>query len=340
MQLRYEQVNTQLHNRPLAPIYFVSGEEPLLVQIACDTIRNTAKQQGFSERKLFHVETGFDWQNLLLHSHNYGLFSEKQILELHLHSISEGTTEALKTYANNPPADKLLLLIMGKLERRLQQTAWFKCIDKIGICIFIWPMEKSQFRVWVAERLSMLPLKIEPEAIEHLISVTEGNLLAAAQEIEKLSFYFATDPIKTITSDRLIQALSDNARFDVFKLTDAALQGEAARCLRILNRLKEEGIEPILILWALSRECRQLASLALQLTQGKPIKTLFQQVSIWEKRQPLFQRALQRHSFAHWYTLLQFAAHCDRVIKGVEWGNVWQSLQQLSLAMAGITNLC
>lgn len=337
MQLRYEQISYQLDNKPLAPVYLISGDELLLVQKTCDCIRDYAKKQGFTERELVYVETGFNWQNLLTRSNNYGLFAEKQILELHLlQGISETAAETLKTYTRNPPTNKLLLIRTGKLDRRQQQTTWFKSIDKIGVFIPIWPMEPYQLFQWITERLASLGLKAEKEAIQCLIAATEGNLSATSQEIEKLSLYFATNTNNVITRDTLLQALSDNARFDPFQLTDAALHGEVKRCLKILNRLKEEGIEPLLILWALSRECRQLATLAFQLEQGKNLKTLFQTYAIWGKRQELFQHALKRCSLTQCYQLLQLAAHTDQTIKGVATSNSWHALQQLSITMAGI----
>ncbi len=337
MQWRYEQVNQQLNSKPLAAIYLVSGDEHLLVQTVCDNIRHAAKKQGFSEREVFHAESGFNWQALLTRSNNYGLFAEKQILELHLaQGFSEAAAETLKTYANNPPDHKLLLIITGKLERRQQQTTWFKQFDAVGVFIPIWPMESTQLAHWITERLATCGLKAEKEAIQCLMSATEGNLLATAQEIEKLRLYFGADTSQVITQDKLMEALSDNARFDPFKLTDAALQGEPIRCLRILNRLKEEGVEPLLILWALSRDCRQLATLAFQLEQGKNLRTLFQTYHIWEKRQGLFQQALRRHSLTHWYQLLRFAARTDRIVKGVESNAIWHALQRLSMSMAGV----
>ncbi|MES2998795.1 MAG: DNA polymerase III subunit delta [Pseudomonadota bacterium] len=341
MQLRYEQLSQHLTDKSLACIYFISGEELLLVQTACDTLRNRAKKLGFSEREVFHAESGFNWQDLLTRSNNYGLFAEKQILELHLsQGISEAAAQMLKTYASDPPTNKLLLIITGKLDRRLQQTGWFKSIDMAGVCITVRPMEKPQLSLWITERLASVGLTADKEAIQCLIFASEGNLLATAQEIEKLSLYFALNTQQVITQAAVIEALSDNARFDPFKLIDAALQGEASRCLRILNRLQEEGVEPLLILWSLSRECRQLASFAFQLAKGKDLKTLFQSAHLWEKRQHLFQRALQRHCLAQWYQLLRFSARSDRIIKGVEPGNIWNTLQRLSMQLAGLKTLC
>jgi DNA polymerase III subunit delta len=334
MQLRYEQLN---HQTPLTPIYIVSGEEYLLVQTACDIIRTQAKKQGFSEREVFHADLHFDWQNFLLHCNNYGLFAAKQILELHLaKGVSEAAVQNIKNYVLNPPPDKILLIVTGKIDRRSQQTSWFQQSDKIGTIIFIWPMENPQLTAWISKRLSTFGLHAEDEAIKCLIAATEGNLLATAQEIEKLSLYFAVNTCQLITRDIMLRALADNAHYDPFKLSDAALQGEPTRCLRILHRLREESIEPLLILWSLTRECRQLARFAFQFNQGKNLTMLLQMHPLWKKRQLLLKQALQRHSLSHYYSLLRLAAHGDRIAKGVESGNIWQVLQKLSLAIAGV----
>jgi DNA polymerase III subunit delta len=334
MQCRYEQLQQQLNKSILAPIYFISGEEIVLIQAASNAIRLAAKKAGFTDRQVFYVDKQFNGSSLIGCMNNYGLFADKQLLELHLPpTYSETITQTLTLYAKNPPPNKLLLIIAGKLDRRLQQTTWFKSIDKVGLIISIWPLQALQLLRWVTERFHAMGLKIEKAAIECLIFATEGNLLATAQTIEKLSLYF---DIKNniITTDMLMQALSDSARFDPFKLTDAALEGNSERCLRILMHLKEEGVEPLLILWALSRECRLLASFAYKLNQGQNLITLFKEQHVWEKRRILFQQALTRHTLTHWYRLLGLASRIDQLIKGIGTGQVWNALQTLSLEIA------
>ncbi len=335
MQLPYEKLAQQLKNQALAPIYWISGEEIVLVKAACTAIRIAAEKAGFAERQVFYVDTNFNGSSLTTCMNNYGLFAEKQLLELHLpHGIAEAATQSLQLYANNPSPNKLLLIISGKIDRRLQQSSWFKSIDKVGLFVPIWPMQTAQLFKWITERFHSMGLKAEKAAIECLMFATEGNLVATEQTIEKLNLYM--DGKNTlISTEMLTLALSDHARFDPFKLTDAALAGQSKRCLRILAQLKEEGAEPLLILWALSRECRQLARFAFELNRGNRLTTLFKEQGIWEKRQILFQQALARHPLRHWYKLLGFAAHIDQLIKGIGSANVWNALQTLSIEMAG-----
>lgn len=332
MQLRNEQLLQQLKNQALAPIYFLYGEEPLLIQETSSAIRVAAEKSGFAERQVFYADTHFNWPSFLACMNNYELFSEKQLLELHLSCIATAAVQALTLYANNPPKNKLLLIIAGKIDRHFQQSAWFKGIDKIGIITPIGSIQSTQLISWITARCHKLNLKIEKMAIEYLMLATEGNLLATAQTIEKLNLYFGTKD--QITTEMLSQVLHNNARFDPFKLTDAALAGNAQRCLHILAQLAEQKVEPLLILWALHRDCRQLASFSFELNKGKNLAILFQEQRIWPKRQQLFQQALARHTLTHCYKLLTLISHIDQLIKGIGVGNIWNALQNLSIKIA------
>lgn len=338
MQLRYEQLTAHL-TRSLAPLYWVHGDDAFFVQKISATVRQQAQVRGFTEREIFYVESGFDWQTLQIHSQNYGLFAEKRLIELRLEvTLSEAATQWLKNYAQTPRPENLLLITSGKLDRRNQQSAWFKILDKIGVFIPLWPLVGEKLTAWAKQQLHHCGLTAEDEALQCLILATEGHLCATQQAIEKVALYLGTPTQGIVTRATMLQALADNARFDPFKLTDAALQGETERCLRILLRLKEEGIEPLFILWALSRECRLLATLAFKLARGESLTTLFQQYAIWEPRQSAIQRALKRATLPDWYRLLHYAAEVDKQIKGVTPGPFWHGLQRLSLGLAGDMN--
>ncbi|MNJ28334.1 DNA polymerase III subunit delta [compost metagenome] len=177
-------------------------------------------------------------------------------------------------------------------------------------------------------------LSAQRDAVDLIAARVEGNLLAAAQEIEKLKLLAEGNQI---TVETVQAAVADSARFDVFGLVDAILNGEAAHALRMLEGLRGEGVEPPVILWALARELRLLASLAQQYSQGVPLDKAFSQARppVWDKRKPLMSKALQRHSAQRWSQLLQDAQRIDAQIKGQAQGSPWTSLARLSLLMAG-----
>lgn len=322
----------------LAPVYVVSGDEPLLSQEACDAIRAACRQRDFSERQVFNAEANFDWGLLLEAGASLSLFAEKRLLELRLPSGKPGDkgAVALQEYLQRPPEDTVLLITLPKLDGATQKTKWAKALidGEAAQFIQIWPVDVHQLPQWIRQRLSQAGLAASQDAVDLIAARVEGNLLAAAQEIEKLKLLADGNQLDAATVQA---AVADSARFDVFGLIDAALAGEAAHSLRMLEGLRGEGVEPPVILWALAREIRQLAGIAQQFGQGVPLDKAFAQCRppVWDKRRPLLTRALQRHSGNRWNQLLQDAQLIDAQIKGQAQGDAWNGLARLALLLAG-----
>ena len=172
----------------LAPVYVISGDEPLLCQEACDAIRAACRQRDFSERQVFNAEANFDWGLLLEAGASLSLFAEKRLLELRLPSGKPGDKGAaiLLEYLQRPPEDTVLLVSLPKLDGSTQKTKWAKAlIDGEGAqFIQIWPVDAQQLPQWIRQRLSQAGLAASQDAVDLIAARVEGNLLAAAQEIE------------------------------------------------------------------------------------------------------------------------------------------------------------
>ncbi|WKN22859.1 DNA polymerase III subunit delta [Azotobacter vinelandii] len=337
MKLSSAQLPRQLKDS-LAPVYVVSGDEPLLCQEACDAIRTAARAQGFSERQVFNADAGFDWNQLHEAGASLSLFAEKRLLELRIANGKPGDkgAAAILEYLARPAEDNLLLIDLPKLDAATQKSKWAKALLDAPQVQFVqvWPVDAQQLPQWIRQRLAQAGLAASQEALELIAARVEGNLLAAAQEIEKLKLLAENNQI---SADTVQAAVADSARFDVFGLLDAALAGQAAHALRMLEGLRGEGVETPVILWALARELRQLAGLAQQYAQGVPLEKAFAQARppIWEKRRPLLAKALQHHSATRWSQLLLDAQLIDAQIKGQAEGEPWNGLARLALAIAG-----
>ncbi|MFV0456447.1 MAG: DNA polymerase III subunit delta [Pseudomonas sp.] len=322
----------------LAPIYVVSGDEHLLCQETCDAIRAACRQQEFSERQVLSVESGFDWSQLLEAGANLSLFAEKRLLELRIPNGKPGDkgAAALLHYLARPAEDTVLLISLPKLDGSTQKTKWAKALidGKDSQFLQIWPVDAAQLPQWIRQRLSQAGLAADQEAVELIAARVEGNLLAAAQEIEKLKL-LAEDG--RVTADTVQAVVADSARYDVFGLIDATLQGHPGHSLRMLEGLRGEGTEAPVILWALARELRLLANIAQQYAQGVPLERAFSQARppVWDKRRPLVSKALQRHDVAGWQRLLMAAQLIDEQIKGQAEGDPWIGLSNLCLQLSG-----
>ncbi len=329
MKVRPDQLERHLKGE-LAAIYFVNGDEPLLVMESTDRIRAEARKQDYTEREVMDVDAQFDWNLLLDAGNSLSLFAEKRILELRMPSGKPGKTgsQILKEYAERPADDAILIISSGKLEGSAKNTKWFKTLDQQGVVIQCWPVSPQQLPGWISQRLQSKGMSADRDALQLLAERVEGNMLAAAQEVDKLFLLYGEGQL---SFEQTATAVADSARYNIYDLVDCALEGDVARTSRIVSGLKSEGVEPVLMLWALSREIRQLARIA---EDSLSADAAMSRLRVWESRKPLLKKALARHRAPRWKLFLKRCAKIDKVIKGVEQGRAWDEVLMLSTQIA------
>lgn len=333
MKIQLDQLSSQLA-RTLSPLYLIAGDEILLVQEAEQAIVKAAKSSGFEEHIRFTVDAGFDWTSFQRASQNTSLFCSKQCIALHVSGkFTDAGKKILLDFLQRPHPDKLLIIRMGKLDAAMQKTTWYKAAEKIGVVVPVWPLKNAEIPAWIKQRLQLIGLETDAEGLQLLALRTEGNLLATAQEIEKLSLLY---PKGRLTVAQIQEASSNSSRYNVFNLSDALLQGKPSAIIRVLKGLKEEAVEPILVLWALAKEARQWAQWLQAIEKGQTLSQLLSGNFFMEKKKNLISKALQQQSLASVYACLQQAAHIDQSIKGAVVGNVWDELDALALSLAGV----
>ena len=336
MQLKPEQLDTHLRKQ-LAPVYFISGDEPLRVMEAADAVRAAARAQGYSEREVLSVEAGFDWGRLDSAAGSLSLFSERRLVDLRLPGGKPGDagSKALRAWAGQPPEDTLLLVTAGKLEPAARKSKWVQARDGAGVVVFVWPLDAQQFPAWVRARMQQRGLEPTDDAVMLLAGRIEGNLLACVQEIDKLYLLRGAGPVG---AGDIATAVADSARFDVFSMVDAALAGDSSRTVRMFQGLRGEGTPSAVVLWALAKEVRQLTAMARLVAAGQAVPKVLAQYRVWQNRRTVIGKALQRlaRQEGGGGRLLRRAARVDRVIKGQAAGNEWDELLQLLLLLAGV----
>lgn len=321
--------------RQLGRIYLVSGDEPLLVNEAADAIRAKARTAGFTERELHVVERGFDWQELLGKSRSMSLFAERKIIEIRMVNPTPGEqgADAIVELAEQGDADTLVLIITGKLDGRTMNSRWANAIDKHGTIVQIWPVELARLPAWIRERLARHQFVADASAAALLAERVEGNLLAAHQEIEKLALLV---PAGTLTSETILEAVADSARFDVLQLGEAAMRGKTARAVRILEGLKGEGVEPTLVLWAINKDLQWIARAHDLMSKGQSADAAMNALYVWKPRQPAMKMALGRLSTRAINEMIIGAERADRAVKGALRTDPWTEFERLVAALSGV----
>lgn len=332
MQVRAAQLASHLQ-KGLAPLYVVSGDEPLLTLEAADAIRAQARLEGYAEREVLRVETGFDWGKLTASSASLSLFASRRLLEIRLPTgkpNNEGAA-ALEALCADLPPDTVTLVTLPKLDKRAQQASWFQALSQAGVVVDVYPVELDDLPDWLGRRLAAQNQQADRETLKFLAEQVEGNLLAAHQEIQKLALLY---PARKLSFDEVSEAVLNVSRYDVFQLGDAMLAGDAPRAARIIDGLKNEGVKPVPVLGVLAWLVRSLNKAKAATQRGMDLNGALREGGFWGDRQALARQALPRLCPEALTAAIRHASEIDRMSKGLKQGDAWDELLQLCLRIA------
>ena len=317
----------------LAPLYVIHGDALLLSIEAADAIRAAARASGCEEREVLTVEPGFKWGELRNSAQSLSLFSSRKLVELRIPSGKPGVegAQAIQDYCAQLNADTITVVTLPRLDKTGQNSKWFAALAEHGALIAADEIPLSGLPGWIAGRLERQGQSADRDTLRFLAERVEGNLLAAFQEIRKLALLFPAGPLGF---EQVKDAVMDVARYDVFKLSEAMLSGDAARFARILDGLRAEGEAAVLILWAMTEDIRALAKVSRAVQQGGRLDQALRDARVWGPRQNLLERAVRRFKPAIAERALRQAAHLDKVIKGLRPGDLWDELLQLGVRCA------
>ena len=326
LKLTLESLRTHLAAEP-ARAYLVSGDEALLVGEAADAIRARAKRAGFDEREVFFIERVADWEAVRAASNNLSLFGSRKLIEMRLPSGKPGVGggNAIVELLSNASPDNVYLMLTGKLEREQNNSAWVKAFETTGAWVAVWPVELARLPQWLRARATTLELDIDDDAVRFIVERTEGNLLAAQQELEKLRMAAGG---KRVDLAAVQASIGDSARFDVFQLGEAALGADVPRALRILAGLRSEGVEPTLALWSIAREIKNVWGTL----QDGPSRG-------YQKPSAALENAKRRAAKLPYARLAARTSRADRMIKGQQRGDAWDEMALLVVEFAGRRSL-
>ena len=351
MQLAPAQLSQHLQ-KGLAPLYTLFGDEPLLIQEAADAIRAAARTQGYTERTV-HTVAGahFDWSEVLAAGGSLSLFADKQIVEIRIPSGKPGKdgSVALQQLAESAPGNDstLTVVLLPKLDRMARGAAWFSALEGHGVALQVEPVERQALPQWIAQRLARQGQRVASgeegqRTLQFFADRVEGNLLAAHQEIQKLALLYpagesAAGPAGVLSFEQVETAVLNVARYDVFKLSEAVLAGQAARVQRMLEGLRAEGEAEVLVHYTLAEDIRALKRVKDAMAAGRPLPMALREQRVWGLKERLFERVLPRLSATAVDNLLHSAHLVDGIVKGLkvpDWpGDGWQALHRLALEL-------
>lgn len=338
-----EQLNHSLGQR-LASLYYLTGQDPLLLAETRDLIIQTATAQGFDEKIDIQVDQSTDWDDLFERCQSIGLFFNKQVISL---TLPENLTAALQTklfeLISLSHEDVLLILQLPKFGKANEKQEWVKKSLEIEPHLTVVNCQTpgiEQLPRWVSHRVKAMGLSIEQDAIQLLCYSYENNLLALKQTLELLALLY---PDHKISFTRVKSVVEQASVFTPFQWIDALLEGKEGRARRILESLKAEEMQPVILLRTLQRELMTLLELSKPqqrltgIDQPLPthqLKEGFDRLKIWQNRRHIYSALFQRFTYRKLYKIIQQLAELERLAK-LEFSNdIWDKLADISVKFA------
>lgn len=315
----------------LSPLWIIVGEEPLLALEAGDALRNAAKDLGYSERVVLAFNSVSDWSPLIDAVSSVSLFDDRKIIELRFLSSGPGIKGAkvLAQFAQLvPQIDSTVTVVhLTQTDYSTQKSSWFKALAACGHVISCHPISHAQYPAWIRGRLRQQGQSMQDQALTFFAEQTEGNLMAAKQELMKLELLY---PGKELTLKEVEDCVMNVSRYSMEDLIEAVAQGDVARTTRTVSGMQSED-EPLpLILMRLSSFLRDTLAL-----------TVDRQAPVMPSTRFLATQLAKRSSTAKIANMLGRCADLDRLAKGLNVANrddVWSELKTLCVFLAHIPN--
>ena len=225
----------------LSPLWIILGEEPLLALEAGDLLRKAAKDLGYSERVVLALNSTSDWSPLKDAVSSVSLFDDKKIIELRFLSSGPGVKGAkvLAQFAQLvPQIDSTVTVIhLTQTDYSTQKATWFKALAACGHVVSCQPISRAQYPAWIRQRLQKQGQSMQEQALSFFAEQTEGNLMAAKQELMKLELLY---PGKELTVKEVEDCVMNVSRYSVEDLLEAIAQADVARTARTVAGMQSE----------------------------------------------------------------------------------------------------
>lgn len=332
MNLRPDRLEASLR-KALAPVYLIAGAEPLIVEECRDAVLAAAVRHGFAERHAFNVDARFDWVALESAAAEQSLFAARKVIDLRLPTGKPGQDGSafLARWAEKPDPDRLLIVSCMAWDSSARKSKWASALAAAGVLVEIWPLRADALPEWIAARMRVRGLKPERDAVALLAEYVEGNLLAARQEIDKLALLH---PGAAVTPQQIREAVSNNARFEAFRLGECLFGGRTAEALRVADGLRRTGIAIQGVTGALYYQLGLVDAVRSAIEQGDSESQAFGRHRVFGSNQPLVQQALRRVDANRLAAAFRALSRIDLQGKGQAGGDPWHTLNALILDLA------
>ncbi|RKS86972.1 DNA polymerase III delta subunit [Orbus hercynius] len=317
--------------------YFITvGSDPYLQYLTQNQIIAKLRTLGFAEHNVFAIDNQTDWDLVYQSSQAMSLFSSQTLLILQFGetALNVAIAKKLDELTQHLSPDVSVLISLTKMSKTQENAQWLQNLSEQLLIVSCNTPDAKQLPQWIEQQSHLLTLTIEKQGIELLAYYYEGNLLALSQILDQLKLLY---PKGTISYDQLEGQLNDSAIFTPYHWIDAMLLGKTKRSMHILQQLKVNDIEPLILLRSIQRELILLINLK-KYTMQHNLKAAYDAYKVWQSRRNLITPYLNRINLNQLYQVLKKLAEIEVMLKHDYHSPAWERITALNILFIGSSN--
>ena len=280
----YEKLKADLKAGEIGCAYIFCGEESYLREYYLTQVKNLLIPDGFGEFN-YHKLEGKDLtvQSLAEMAEAMPMMAERTMIvavDFDLFKLDSDQREKMIALLEDIPPYCCLVFVYDtipyKADRTMKKLA--AAIGEYVEVVEFKAQDSNDLVAWIQRRFRALDKEIDRQTAEYLIFTCGGLMTGLIPEIEKVAAYTKG---KTITNKEIDAVADPVLSAEVFKLSDAVLQGDYDRAASILGDLLKMQTEPIMILAALGSQLRRIYTARMAIDSGKDRSWLME---LWEMK--------------------------------------------------------
>lgn len=317
-----EDLRNQLKSREFAPVYVLFGPEIYLRDLAAKTIADlTFSDGGFRDfnETAFSLNTDGNLEKALAAAEQLPMMASKRVVRVsdvrvsasgHRDTITEAHEGILTRFLSNPPPHSTVILVADDLNGVRKMGRFLR--EKTAAVEFT-RLSDRELAVWAQKELKDAGVTIDDVTLRYFLSRIGPDIQRLTNEVKKLAA--ASMPAGVVTID-LVEALAPNAReLTNFELTDHLVAGRRTKAIAILEKILDDGAEPLALLGLLAYNYRRLLIAKDMMTRGAPRSEVSSELKMRYSDQEAFFAAARRADITDLSRAIDRLARTDVAIK-------------------------
>lgn len=319
--LSREDLRSHLRQKKIAPLYLLFGEETYLRDLAAKTIADfvlaDSSLREFNETAFSLNETQI--QYALGSAEQLPMVSSRRVVKIedirvsassNKDNLKEDEEQILASYLTRPAETSVVIFVADELDKRRKIA---KLLIENCVAVEFKQLTDFELKKWANDKLKDLDTRIEDRALNNLVALIGNNVRRLTTEVEKLAA--AALPDKLITAELVESLVPNSQELSNFDLTDHLLAGNKSRTLETMNKILDDGAEPLMLLGLIANNYHRLFLAKELMNQGVERREVARIMKLPPFKQEEFLATARRADAEKLSRILRKIAKTDLAIK-------------------------